>query len=285
MHQEQRPVSTGSSMTETQSLNNATVALLEARMSSELADMIRRFGGEPYSVPAVREVPVDSKKEVSRFIDHLTRAKIQVAVFFTGVGVSALFREAEQLGRLSELLTTLHGITVVCRGPKPSAVLKRYDVPVALSAKEPYTTEELLQALAILELRGKGVGVVHYGERSETLTQALRKRGALLNELCLYEWLLPEDLNPLQNLVRDIIARRVDALVFTSQIQVRHLFLVAEEMHLADELRQALKTETIVASVGPTCTGALECHGVVPHVVPEHPKMGHLVKALVAYMS
>lgn len=285
MNQEQRLVTTGSSMAETRSLKNATIALLEARMSSEMADMIRRFGGEPYSVPAVREVPVDSKKEVSTFIDHLSRSRIQVAIFFTGVGVTALFREAEKLERLSELLTTLHGVTVVCRGPKPSAVLKRHDVPIALSAREPYTTEELLQTLAILDLRGKGVGVVHYGERSDTLTQVLRKRGALLEELCLYEWLLPEELAPLQTLVHDIIAKRVDAVVFTSQIQVRHLFLVAGDMKLADELTQALNTDTIVASVGPTCTGALERYGVTPHVIPEHPKMGHLIKALVTHMA
>jgi hypothetical protein len=26
-------------------------------------------------------------------------------------------------------------------------------------------------------------------------------------------------------------------------------------------------------------------YGVIPHVVPEHPKMGHLVKALVLYIE
>ena len=96
---------------------------------------------------------------------------------------------------------------------------------------------------------------------------------------------MPEDIVPLQTLVCDIIAERVDAVVFTSQVQVRHLFLVAGDMNLADELTRALNTRTIVASVGPTCTGVLERYGVTPHVIPEHPKMGHLIKALVAYMA
>jgi uroporphyrinogen-III synthase len=263
----------------------ARIALLEARMSSEMAELVRRYGGNPYNVPAVREVAIDSKGEVAVFIDHLTRGKIPVAVFFTGVGVNALFKEADQLGRLSELQTALHQVTVVCRGPKPGAVLKRANIPIALSAREPYTTEELLEVMRTLDLSGKTVGVVHYGERNEAFTGTLRERGASLEELCLYEWLLPEDLTGLQSLVHEIIDGLVDAVIFTSQVQIRHLFLVAEDMHLTDELTTALNSRTVVASVGPTCTGVLRHYGVVPHVIPEHPKMGHLVKALAEYMA
>lgn len=269
----------------TNGFKDARIALLEARMSSEMADLVRRQGGNPYTVPAVREVPIDSKQEVAAFIDHLTQGKIPIAIFFTGVGVKALFNEAEQLGRLSELQDVLRQITVVCRGPKPGAVLKRANIPIALSAAEPYTTDELLQVLITLDLSGKTVGVVHYGERSELFTNVLRERGAALEELCLYEWLLPEDLTHLQTLVHEIIEGDVDAVVFTSQVQIRHLFLVAADMHLADELTTALNSRTIVASVGPTCTGVLHHYGVIPHVIPEHPKMGHLVKALAEYMA
>src|SRR5437868_14041231 len=80
--------------------SNARVALLEARMSSELADLVRRFGGEPYSVPAVREVTLDAGEEVSSFIDKLNGSSLRAVVFFTGVGVTALMQEAERLQRL-----------------------------------------------------------------------------------------------------------------------------------------------------------------------------------------
>jgi uroporphyrinogen-III synthase len=96
---------------------------------------------------------------------------------------------------------------------------------------------------------------------------------------------MPADMTSLQTLVRDIIAERVDAVVFTSQIQVRHLFLVAADMGLKDALTTALNTRTTVASIGPTCTGALQHYGVSSHVIPEHPKMGYLVKALAEYMT
>ncbi len=266
-------------------IKGACIALLEARMSSEMADLVRRYGGAPYSVPAVREVPVESGQEVSRFIDHLAHSSIHTVIFLTGAGVTALLREAEQLGRLSELLTSLRSVVVVCRGPKPAAVLKRNNIPIALNAKEPYTTEELLAVIKPLLLAGTGVAVVHYGERNAFLTRELRDKGAHLEELCLYEWRLPEDISPLQNLVKSIIASRVDAVVFTSQIQARHLFLIAEQLTSTDAMTRALNTQTIVASIGPTCTPVLQNLGVMPHVIPEHPKMGYLVKALAVYMG
>jgi len=264
---------------------DARIAVLEARMSSEMADLIRRQGGHSFSVPAVREVAVGSAQPVSTFINHLSDSSLQTVVFFTGVGIKALIAEAESLQRLPELLNALHHVTVVCRGPKPWAVLKRYDVPVTASAREPYTSTELLEVLEPLQLVGTSVGVVHYGERNTLVTQFLREKEANVEELCLYEWLLPDDIEPLQTLVRDIIARRVDAIVFTSQIQVRHLFLIAEELQLTEELVEALHTKTIVASIGPTCTGVLQSYGVTPHVIPEHPKMGHLIRSLAEYMS
>ena len=266
-------------------MKQARVALLEARMSEEMADLIRRYNGQPYNVPAVREVPMESRSEVAAFIEQLTNHTIDIAVFFTGVGVTALFREAEALDRAEELRKGLQQITIVCRGPKPSAIVRKQGLPIHASAVEPYTTNELLAALQAFEVSGKTVAVLHYGERNTQVTQELTARGAHIKELCLYEWLLPEDLTLLQELVTALVNHQVVAVVFTSQIQVRHLFQIATEMRQNTTLQHALNQHTIVASVGPTCTTVLQEYGVKPHVIPEHPKMGHLVKALAEYIG
>ena len=267
------------------SLSGARVALLEGRMTGELANLVRRHGGEPYSVPAVREAALAAREQVGSFLDGLTAGAFPVVVFLTGAGATALLQEADRLGRLPELLAGLRCATVVCRGPKPTAVLTRHDVPVAVRAAAPYTSVQLLEAMAVLDLTGTGVGLVHYGEQNAPLAEALRRRGARLEELCLYEWLLPEDLRPLQTLVGDLLAGTVDAIAFTSQVQARHLFLVASGLGLDIELARALNARLVVASVGPTCTAALEALGVRPHVVPAQPKMGHLITALADHMG
>jgi len=265
-------------------LEGMRIGLLEARMSNELADLIRRYGGDPYCVPAVRESPLECADQVASFINHLSEGTLQVVIFLTGVGARALFGEAEKIGRLPELFQGLERVTTVCRGPKPVAVLKRTGVHVSIVAPEPNTTVELLGAIASLDLRDKGVGLTHYGERNVQLTEALQSRGATLFEMCLYEWQLPEDVQSLRDMVEEIIGGRIGAVAFTSQIQIRHLFQMADEQGRSRELAEALNERLVVASVGPTCTAALKSFGVTPHVVPEHPKMGHLVMALARYV-
>jgi uroporphyrinogen-III synthase len=262
------------------SLNGARVALLEARMAGELANLVQRHGGRPYCVPAVREAPLACGEQEAALIEGLAVGRFTVAVFQTGAGVKALLHEAERLGCLQDLLTSLRSTTTVCRGPKPSAVLKAHGLPVSISAGDPYTTAELLEAIAGLELAGRRVALLHYGERNPRLAEALLARGAQLEELCLYEWLLPEKLGPLRDLIQELIEGQVDAIAFTCQVQVRHLFHVAVEAGQAQTLAHALNTRTIVASIGPNCSAALLAAGVTPHVVPAHPKMGPLIVAL-----
>jgi uroporphyrinogen-III synthase len=266
-------------------LNGARVALLEARMGSELAELVRRYGGVVQSAPAVREAPLDCAVVVAEFLTRLEIPARRVHVFLTGAGAIALFEEAARQKRLPFMIESLKEGTIVCRGPKPTAALKRYGVNAHACAVSPYTSHELLDAVAGLDLTGAEVTVVHYGERSETLADALRQRGATLNELCVYEWRLPEDVGPLQALARGIVARDIDAIVFTSQVQWKHLTRVASDLGLAEAVVQALNTDVVVASVGPVCSAALAEAGVVPRVVPENPKMGPLVAALAQYFS
>lgn len=268
------------------SLNGARVAHLEGRMSGEMAKLIRHYGGEPVSAPSVREHALECGAEVAAFIDWLTGSSPpKVVIFLTGAGATALFREAEQLGRLPELFDALKEVQTVCRGPKPTAVLKRYGLPISLSVREPYTTTELLEALSTLDLTAHRIAVVHYGERNVMLAEALQSKGVQLEELCLYEWLMPEDTAPLQEIIHEIINQRIDAVVFTSQVQARHLLQVAASLGRESELIQALNASTVVAAVGPTCAASLESSGVTPQVVPEHPKMGPMLSLLAQHIE
>jgi uroporphyrinogen-III synthase len=263
-------------------LQGARVGLLESRLSTELAELVRRMGGIPVAAPSVREVPREA--ETAAFVDQLASGRFSVVIFQTGVGAAALLRKAEQQGRLGDVLAALGGATVVCRGPKPTAVVRRHGLEPTLVPRKPFTTNEVLEVLAPVDLTGRDVALVHYGERNTALADALRARGARLDEACPYEWALPENLEPLRALVRDT-ATKIDAIAFTSQIQVRHLFTVASDMGLREQLATALNTDVIVAAVGPVCADALKDAGVTPDVQPADPKMGPLLTALADYLE
>jgi uroporphyrinogen-III synthase len=261
-------------------LEGVRVGLLEARMSGELGELVRRHGGVPRCVPSVREAPVDCAAQVASFLDGLNDGTPAVVVFMTGAGVVALFREAENQGRLSSLQRSLRLATLVCRGPKPTAAIRKQGLSPALDVGEPFTSTELLQAMTSLTLDRTRVTIVHYGERSDALSDELRTRGAFVQDLVLYEWLLPEDPGPLQQFVRDTLGRQFDAVVFTSQIQCRHLFRVAAGIGLAAQLKEALNGEVVVAVIGPVCRATVEAFGVAQCIEPGHPKMGPLVASL-----
>ncbi len=88
-------------------------------------------------------------------------------MFLTGAGATALFREADRQGRLPFLLESLSRATLVCRGPKPSAALKRVGLAATVSAADPYTSREVVEALDHIDLRDIEVTLLHYGERNE----------------------------------------------------------------------------------------------------------------------
>jgi uroporphyrinogen-III synthase len=119
----------------------------------------------------------------------------------------------------------LHQVRVACRGPKPTAVMRRFGFPVQILPAKPHTTTELLDALALAaeDVQNVGTLLVHYGERSTRLADALRHRGARLEEVCPYEWALPDDLAPIRSVIHDAIDGRLRAMLF-KQIQCRHLF-------------------------------------------------------------
>jgi len=264
-------------------LKGRRIALLESRFSQEIATLVQRLGGEPVTAPAMDEVPCHDDFNV--FIDGLAGRRFSLAIFLTGTGTRMLLAEAGRRGRLNEALAALHELTIACRGAKPLAALKQHGIRAQITTGKPHTTRELMDALATVDVNDRGVVLVHYGERNLEIAASLRSRGARLSEVCPYEWTLPEDLGPITAVVRDLLARRLDAVLFTSQVQCRHLFQVAAEMGQAEGLAVSLNRDVVVAAVGPVCASALKQVGVTPDVIPASPNMPSLITAVAEYFD
>ncbi|HEY2027802.1 MAG TPA: uroporphyrinogen-III synthase [Myxococcales bacterium] len=262
----------------------ARVALFESRLSTEIEALVRRAGMEPVCVPAVREERRPPGSELSSLVAAVAGEAAPVFVFLTGVGVAALFDAARAAGCEAELRASIGRSVSVCRGPKPVAALHKEGIAASVKARSPFTTADLVEALAPLELQRRLVVLLHYGERNEPLVSALEKRGARLRELVLYEWELPDDIAAVERIVVDLAEGRFAAAAFTSQIQARNLFAIAERIGQKAALATALRSRTVVAAVGPTCARALCDLGVAPQVVPAAPKMGPMVSALAAHL-
>lgn len=254
-------------------------------MSSEMARLVEKHGGRALSVPALAEVPELSLEATRQLIEELSSGRFEIIVFMTGVSVSLLFECADQLGQRPALVAALRRLVTVCRGPKPAAALRGFGVPATLTARDPYTSAELIDAFSDVELASRRVLLMQCGQRSDTLAATLTARGAELDELWLYRWRMPAEEQGLEALVESLVNGSVDALAVTCQIQVRHLFEVADRLRSREELLRALNERVIVGAVGITCDVVLQSFGVRPRVVPEHPKMGPLVAALMRHLE
>jgi uroporphyrinogen-III synthase len=256
-----------------------TVLTLESRRGQEMSRLIETYGGKPVHAPAMREVPLSSNPEALKFADALFEGKFDAVVFLTGVGARALSKVIEGVHPAEKFFEALRKASVIARGPKPVAVLREWKVPVALAAPEPNTWHEVLQTIDDnkLDLRGKQVAVQEYGVSNPELLEGLRERGAQVTPVPVYQWELPADTAPLRAAVEEIIAGRVDLALFTTSVQIHHLFQIAEQEAKKDALKAGME-RVVKASIGPTTSETLRSYGLLVDLEASHPKMGFLVK-------
>ena len=198
--------------------------------------------------------------------------------FLTGVGTRELLKQVERHVDRERFLAAISDVKSVVRGPKPAAALKELGITPTVSVPEPNTWRELLTTLdAQLPVANLVVGLQEYGITNPSLIAGLEARGAAVVRVRVYDWDLPEDVGPLEENVRRIVAGQVDVAMFTSARQVLNLLKVADDLGFADDLRRSLR-QVVVASIGPTTSEMLRSNELPVDMEPSHPKMGHLVQ-------
>lgn len=264
----------------TQGFAGLRVLSLESRRATEMAKLIENYGGVAIVAPSMREVPLETNTEAQDFTRKLLAGEFDVVVLLTGVGTRALTRVAETVCVREEFVAALKKIPVVARGPKPVAALKELGIAPAVTAPEPNTWRELLAALdangGTLPLHAKQVAVQEYGAPNAELIAAIEQRGAKVTQVPVYEWALPEDVQPLRNAVHALANSKVDVALFTTSIQIIHLLKIAAEMGKEKETVAAF-AKILVGSIGPVTSEELRAHGIAADMEPSHPKMGFLV--------
>jgi uroporphyrinogen-III synthase len=71
----------------------------------------------------------------------------------------------------------------------------------------------------------------------------------------------------------------IDVTIFTTGVQLVHLWQIARDMNVEDDLRRGL-VHGVVASIGPTTSEEVRRHGLPVDLEAAHPKFGSLVREL-----
>jgi uroporphyrinogen-III synthase len=265
-------------------MKDKTVAILESRVRDHIASLVRKYGGTPFSAPALAEIPDVDPAHIHELIRDWNSTPPDIFIFQTGVGTRALFAATDSLGLTDLLLRLLDSAQVVVRGPKPTTVLHSRKVRIDRAASNPFTTHEVLAEMQEIPLRGKRVVVQRYGETNRELQATLESEGAEVTEIVTYRWGLPEDTTPLLRLIDALGRDEIDLVAFTTASQASNLFTVAQYDGKEASLRQSLG-RTLVASIGPVCSAALRKFAVRVDIEAQPPKLGPFIDAINAALS
>ncbi|HEY1577128.1 MAG TPA: uroporphyrinogen-III synthase, partial [Terracidiphilus sp.] len=269
------------------SFNGLRVLSLESRRAKEIEKLICTYGGDATVVPSMREVGLESNGGVLEFAAGLLRGEFDLVIFLTGVGVRTMVELVQSRFDREEFLSALRKVKIAARGAKPAAALRELKVPVHVLSEEPSTWHELMRAIeeelgsSLAEMR---VAIQEYGASNPELLTELSDRSRSLTKVPVYQWALPEDLQPLREAVLAIVNGAIDVVLFMTSVQVIHLFQVAEQMGLAHQLRDALGS-VVVLSIGPTTSEELAHYDIQPDFEPSRPKMGFLVNEAAQYSA
>lgn len=258
------------------------VLSLEARRSAEVAKLIRTYGGEPLSAPAMREISLDSDQPVLEFAENLMRGAFDLVVFTTGVGVRSLIKTVSEHMDREDFLAALRKVKIAARGPKSSSALRELNVPISVISPDPFTWRSLMTAMEAKfgsDLTGMNIAVQEYGTSNPELLTALAEKSISVTRLLVYQWALPEDVQPLREAVLALAHGHVDVVLFMNAGQVAHLFLIAERMGYTEALYEGFRS-TVIGSIGPSTTEGLSMYNLTPDYEPTQSKMGFLIKEL-----
>src|SRR4051812_14286441 len=253
----------------TAALAGYTIGVTADRRRDELAGLLENRGARIVLAPALRIVPIADDAELRAATRACLETPPDIVLVNTGIGMRGWLEAAEGWGLAEPLRAVLARAYLVARGPKARAAIRSAGLQDQWSP-EGESYEEVVDHLTARGLAGLTVAMQLHGESQPEYTEALEAAGARVIEVPVYRWAPPTDPAPLHRLVDLIAGHLVDAVTFTSAAAVNALLRAGEPA--GEELVAALRTDVLVACVGPVTAAPLRRLGV-PIVAPARARL------------
>jgi uroporphyrinogen III methyltransferase/synthase len=241
-------------------LHGKKVVVTRARaQASGLARRLSSLGAEVVELPAIRIEPRIESEEVRRAVSDLHDYAL-ICLTSTN-GVRLLWEALAAAGRDSRALANA---TVAAIGPGTAAALAERGINADI-VPERFVAEALLEALEPVKVEGQPVLVARAAEARSTLPDGLRKRGAEVDVVALYDTVAEKPKPAALEAMQD-----ADYVTFTSSSTVTN-FLDAVG-GIPDGFR--------IVSIGPVTSETAVKAGLRVDVEAEHHDIDGLVDAL-----
>ena len=197
--------------------------------ASELVKPIEQLGGETYEYPVIEmRAPVSLGKQQAIHQAFIHAQQYQWLVLTSVNGVKYWFQHLQEQGQDIRQWANVRIVTV---GPKTAEALREYGVQPDVSAAQ-YSQEGVWDALRPLISPEERVLLARGDLARPWLKEMLQQHGLLVDEVDLYETVLPEYDDPY--LVELLEENAIHLITFTSSSTVTNLIAALERMGVPD---------------------------------------------------
>jgi uroporphyrinogen-III synthase len=250
------------------SLQNKTVMIPRGKAHSKsFAELVARNGGIPVEIPLIAFQPVAASQNL---LNTLTNIHTYDWIIFTSnVTVETFYSFMEKDNRLQPKIAVI--------GEKTKETLEDFGERVDFVPEE-YVAEGFIEGFLPHVHLGEKILIPKGNLARDYISAALKKKGALVDEIIIYETFLPEESRG--KLVKMLTDRSLDILTFTSPSTIDHFMKIVEEYNLRDELEHC-----IVACIGPVSKRKAEQWGLKVHAMPEKYTVEEMLKSIAKYIN
>lgn len=215
----------------------------------EFSEILNRHGAKTLEFPAIETRPLRQTENEKTLEEKLERCDF--VVFTSANGVERYFELLASLGKDSR---EFKGKTVMAIGEKTAEKLRKYNIS-ADHVPAFYTAEGIIETAEELGVKGKRALIPRALSARKVLPEKLKKMGAEVDVLALYETVVPEYSSEEINSINGAFAREeIDLVTFTSSSTVTNFFsLLGRD--------PGLFANTAFACIGPVTKATLAAHG------------------------
>lgn len=247
--------------------------IVVTRARAQASDMVAQLvelGAECLEYPVIKTVPMD---DGTRLDEAIARLSAYDWIIFTSVnGVDFFFRRLRALGRDAR---ALGGLRTACIGPVTAERLLSCGIATDI-LPDSFRAESIVTAFRPEPMTGKRVLLPRAAEARMVLPEELMKMGAAVDEIPVYRTV--DDTENIDRLIRQLEARAVDLITFTSSSTVTNF-----KKLLPPDRFETLMADTRVAAIGPITADTAEKNGFRVDISAETFTIPGLCDAIVRY--
>lgn len=250
-------------------LGKGVVVTRAREQASGLAAQLTELGADVVQFPTIAIHPLEDYSELDTIVAAIAEGDAYHWLIFTSVnGVRFFWRRLLRAGWDARILG---GVRVAAIGPATAAALRERGI-VPDFVPDRYVAESVAQGLLERGVAGRRVLLPRAREAREVLPDVLRKAGALVDVIPVYET-VPAAVRR-EDVLERLAEGRIHCVTFGSSSTVENFLSLIP----ADTLRRY--PDVKLAAIGPITAATLGKHGLPCDIRPEEFTIPALVEAL-----